>query len=301
MKLRGILVVALAVAAAAAAGCAASTAGVPTVPGGGTTVPTTVSTTGPTGEPDRPTEPPHVPPVEVVDGSELLALETQTAGPQGWRGFNRFVENGAWQEYLKSLAGYDGEPHPVADRVPAVPDGKVLVAGVVSIGCDKPGGAILVNDGSSYRLMATDLPDEPTPECYAPFVTVAVVAAPIGSVPAGGVGPGKLVHFSSIDTSQPFRAGAVELTDGDAKLATIVGDDVELPTLPTLADGQRRFAFVLTACRAEAAAIEVGDKTVSARTDPPEPDPVECVVARPFLAIFDVDDAVVPADARPTS
>jgi hypothetical protein len=84
-------------------------------------------------------------------------------------------------------------------------------------------------------------------------------------------------------------------------LATIVGDDVELPTLPTLADGQRRFAFVLTACRAEAAAIEVGDKTVSARTDPPEPDPVECVVARPFLAIFDVDDAVVPADARPTS
>ena len=58
---------------------------------------------------------------------------------------------------------------------------------------------------------------------------------------------------------------------------------------------------MLTDCRAEAAAIEIGDTTVSARTDPPEPDPVECVVARPFLAVFDVPDTVIPAEARPTS
>ena len=114
MRLQGILGVALVVAAAAVAGCAASTAGVPIVPGGGTTIPTT----GPTGHPTRPSEPPHVPPVEVIDGSELLALGTQTGGPQGWRGFNRFVENGPWQEYLKSLGGHDGKPHPIATEVP---------------------------------------------------------------------------------------------------------------------------------------------------------------------------------------
>ena len=115
------------------------------------------------------------------------------------------------------------------------------------------------------------------------------------------MGPGKLVHFSAIDTSLPYRPGAVELTDDAARLSAIVPKDVDVPDLPPLADGQRRFAFLLMDCRAEAAAIEIGETTVSARVDPPGPDPVECVVARPFLAVFDVDDTVVPADARPSS
>jgi len=303
MKIRGFLAVGLAVGAIITAGCAASTAGVPTVPGTGSTTPPSTTTPRSTTTTSGPSRGPGIPgpPLQVVQDAELLALETQTGGPQGWRGSSRFVESGPWQEYLKSLGGYDGDPHPIAQQVPAVPDGKVLVAGVVSISCDKPGGAVLGYDGSSYRLVATDLPQTPTPECYAPFVTVAVMSAPLASVPAGSVGPGTLVHFSTVETSSSYRPGAVELTDADRELSTILPKDAEAPDLPEPADGQRRYAFLLTACRAEAAAVEIGDKTVSAHIDPPAPDPVECVVAQPFLAVFDVPDTLVPADARPTS
>jgi hypothetical protein len=290
-------------AVAAISGCSAPDPGTAVIAlGTNVTSRPGTDTPGTTGTPgtERPLTPPHVPPAEVVEGQELIALETQTGGPVGWRGSNRFVDTADWQRYLKSLAS-DGQPHPVAAKVPAVPAGKALVAATVAVGCDKPTGALLLNGGSSYYLVATGLPDEPTPECYAPYVTVAVVAAPARAVPAGRVGVARSMHFEALDARGPYRPGAIDLTDSAEELASILPEGTDPPDLPALADGLRRYAFLLTGCRADAAALEIDPTTVAARIDNTEYDPVECVVARPFLAVFDVADADVPPGARPTS
>ena len=74
-----------------------------------------------------------------VPDSDLVAIAGDTQGEQGWRGPIRIADDATLEAYLDSIAAVDGTPHPVAAEVTEVPDGRVLVAGVVSIGCDVPG------------------------------------------------------------------------------------------------------------------------------------------------------------------
>jgi hypothetical protein len=58
-----------------------------------------------------------------------------------------------------------------------VPDGQVLYAAVVAIGCDSPTDVSVVDTGSGLAITANKVPS-PQQECFAPMTTVALVLAP---------------------------------------------------------------------------------------------------------------------------
>ena len=58
-----------------------------------------------------------------------------------------------------------------------VPDGQVLYAAVVSIGCDSPTD-VSVTDSGAGLVISADKVLSPQVECFAPMTTVALVVAP---------------------------------------------------------------------------------------------------------------------------
>lgn len=82
---------------------------------------------------------------------------------------------GAVQDFT---AGFEGGSlaGDVQDQVATtdVPDGQVLAGAVVSIGCDVPPGVTVQRAGSGLQVMPLKV-KAPTPECFAPVTTVALV------------------------------------------------------------------------------------------------------------------------------
>ena len=327
------LLAALSAAVVLVTACAGNTAGTPTT--GATTVPTGTATTatpasptgdptpsgsttdGPTGPTDLPTTDPSTtgvgtptgstpvsdpppspypgPPLGKVDGGELVAIAADTQAGPGWRGFSRITDDETLDRYKKSLTISDDYSHAFVDAIDHVPDGKVLVVGVVETSCAIPASAELVTDGSSFLLIPTDFPDEPTPECFAANVTIAAVAVSPDIVGAGTVGPGRQIYFAA--TESGTDSAAIELTADPGALADVVAD---VPELAPLTDGLRRFAFVLQGCQESAAAIEIDTERIGARLDVEDPTTITlCDAAVPFLVVFDVPEKLIPEGAAP--
>lgn len=217
-------------------------------------------------------------------------------GAQGWRGPIRIADDATLQAYLASIANYDGTPHPLAAKVPRVPAGRVLVAGVVSIGCDIPAGAALVAQGDRFVLAPTGMPAPPLPECFAAVTTIAIVAAPAAIVPPGSVGIGRTVAFMRVDGPARGRA-AMELESDTPGVGTF--DTAVLPPLPAPIPGGRRFAFLLNGCQETAAILLVDNDTITARLDPPER-PVDCAQAVTYLVVLSAPADIIPKTARLT-
>ncbi len=234
--------------------------------------------------------------VEPVPGSRLLGIEGVTGGVQGWRGPIRIADDATLDAYLESIANRDGTAHPLAGQVGTVPDGQVLIAGVVSIGCDIPAGAALVAQDGRFILAPTGMPLPPLPECFAAVTTIAIVAAPAATVPPGSVGIGRTVVFMRQD-GPARRQAAVELESDTQGVGTF--DNSVMPPLPAPIPGDRRFAFLLNGCQNTAAILVVDDDTITARLDPPER-PVDCAQAVSYLAVLSAPADQIPETARLT-
>ena len=90
-------------------------------------------------------------------------------------------------------------------------------------------------------------------------------------------------------------ARAVELgPDAAATLSAIVGADGDVPDLPPLVKGTRRFAFVTAGCQDVTAELLVTRRFLQPRlyTDPVDRG-IACAQAEYFLTVFDVPDAFV--------
>jgi predicted small lipoprotein YifL len=69
------------------------------------------------------------------------------------------------------------EVRKAAGEVP-VPEGNTLVAAVVSIGCDEAPGVDVTRAADGSIKMTAHRVSNPTPECFAPVTTVALVGVP---------------------------------------------------------------------------------------------------------------------------
>jgi hypothetical protein len=71
----------------------------------------------------------------------------------------------------------------VQEKVAAtdVPDGKALVGAVVSVGCDVPPGVGVRETEEGLQVTALKV-KAPTPECFAPVTTVALLLVDAGTV-----------------------------------------------------------------------------------------------------------------------
>lgn len=221
-----------------------------------------------------------VPMLDVESTRDLLA-----AGTDG-----SFADEVA--DLIAELGEHAGRDDNNADRV--------VLVGVIDTSCTAATDAGLVrdDDGNLSMYAPGHVPEDI--ECFVPVVTVAVLAVDAADAPPGSTDRAELVAFEMAGYA-PGGGGvtAVELTDDDAALTTIVAGETDLPDLPPLPDGHRRFAFVLPGCQQTTAELIVTPRLIDARLAYDDPSTqVMCVRAEYFLAVFDVPDEVIPPAAE---
>ncbi len=182
-----------------------------------------------------------------------------------------------------------------ADRVLAavdeVPAGRMPLVGIIDTSCSPPTTpGLRRDDGGNVTMYAVD-PVQNQVECFVAVDTVAVLAVDPADVPVGAADSADLVAFERVIPAPTGSPTAAELAPGDggAVLATMLGPDHDVPTLPPSAKGMRRFAFVRPGCEETTAELLVTRRDVEARLyHEPLDEVIDCVRAEYFLAVFDV-------------
>lgn len=208
-----------------------------------------------------------------------------------------------WADDLLANRGDSSFADRVVDAIGDIPDGRVVLIGVIDISCTAATTAGLTRGQDGHLQM--DAPGH-VPEsiaCYVPVVTVAVMSVAAADAPPGSTDFAELVVFEFAGYEPPRGSNAVELTglaDGDDSALTgiLPADAAGLPALPPLAAGDRRFAFVLSACGYTTAELIVTGSVVTARADHDHADAaVACARASYSLAVFDVAGSVTASAA----
>lgn len=179
-----------------------------------------------------------------------------------------------------------------------IPTETVLVIGIADSSCFPP-----TSVGLEYRmgtgnvevvLTAVDDPREGTVLCAVGSTTIAVIAADAELVPPGSTDGADLVAFQQVGGSADVTVLELDGVDDTEALLRMIGPPDGVPTLPELPTGSRRFAFLVSGCRATTAELIVTATTVEAHAVATEL--VSCVGAESYLAVF--DSAIVPANAE---
>ena len=125
----------------------------------------------------------------------------------------------------------------VVDSIDEVPDGKVVLVGIIDISCTpaETAGLVRLDDGQLAMFAPGHVP-EPI-ECFVANTTVAVLAVDAADAPPGSADGAELVHFGFAGFDNPGNVMAVELTDDADALTTILPADAEVPVLPPIAGG----------------------------------------------------------------
>ena len=232
---------------------------------------------------------------------ETLGIVSGVEGIDLWPPALLRVRNQADIEWAADLLAAGGV-NPFVDRVVGaigdIPDGRVVLIGVIDVSCTAATTAGLTRGQDGHLVM--DAPGH-VPEpilCVVPFVTVAVLSVAADDAPPGSTDFAELVAFEFVGYDRPQGPDAVELKGSDADasaLAAIMPADAgDPPTLPALAAGDRRFAFVLSACGSTTAELIITGSAVTARPDHDDPDAAaDCARASYSVAVFDVPAAVV--------
>lgn len=259
------------------------------------------SAAGPSPNPSTPA------PTSQGPDSSLVAIADETAAylPHAPRHPVRIADDAGLDDFLASLEE-ESDSSLAADlraQISRVPEGEVLVGGIVAQGCDIPGSAALEQSGDRISLVATDLPATPRPECVAAVTTVAIVAVDFDDVPPTSTSPGDLEYFSRISAPADSMPVAVELTDDQmVLLATLAGLGVDdVPDLAALQADDRRFAFVLSGCDNNAAELFVSFTRITAEltADEPTESLALCEAPEIYLAVIDVSADLIPSMATP--
>ncbi len=237
--------------------------------------------------------------------SELVAIASShsRSNPKALIGAVRIVDIESLDTFIDSYA--NGEDYSLSqelrDQITAVPVGKVLVGGVISLGCDIPGGAVLSRRGDKIELRVDALPTAPTPECVVANMTVAIVAADILDVPGGSTSPGTLFSFETVNPNATDGPFPLELTTSDTEYLAALGQmNLNVPELPVRLPTDRRFAFLLYGCQDDWAELTVSPTRIFANlgNNRPANEQISCAAAEVYLAIFDVPAAAIPPTAE---
>ncbi|MFD3453964.1 hypothetical protein ACFWVC_17530 [Streptomyces sp. NPDC058691] len=190
----------------------------------------------------------------------------------------------------------------------------VLVAWSRTTGCDSTKDATLFRSGSRLVL---GLDQTPMGRCLAANQVVAVFEVPRDRMPkeprfaqeqnprADPPGPGRTLALSPLDGDSRSSGGrrSAEVTTTrqlDAFLAGLPrkGADAvrrQLAGHPQRG-GERRFAFILSSCRATGANLNIGRRELSAA--PTGDEAVDCYRAHPYVAVLSIASHLVPAHAQ---
>ena len=140
----------------------------------------------------------------------------------------------------------DGFSGDLADRVMAaveqVPTGMMPLVGIIDTSCGPPStpGLSIDTDGNVAMYALDPVPNQP--ECFVAVDTVAVLAVDPADVPIGAAGPAELLAFERLSGSVTGAPSAAELgRDATAALSAMVGPEGDVPNLPPLVKGTRRF------------------------------------------------------------
>ena len=192
--------------------------------------------------------------------------------------------------------GFSGDlPDRVMAAVEQVPTGMMPLVGIIDTSCGPPStpGLSIDADGNVAMYALDPVPNQP--ECFVAVDTVAVLAVDPADVPIGAAGPAELLAFERLSGSVTGAPPAVELgPDATATLSAMVGADGDVPDLPPLVKGTRRFAFVTAGCQDATAELLVTRRFLQPRlyTDPVDLG-IACAQAEFFLTVFDVPDSFV--------
>lgn len=177
-------------------------------------------------------------------------------------------------------------------------------------GCTSADGARLLGDGPRFSVELTGT--ESHQECYAPFGNLAVFAVDKAKVPdnvtlagarqanADPVSPAELLEFEKLAGRPDTSVRAAEVTQPD-QLEDFVGGLPEPVAARLDVDGHRRspddrrFAFVLSGCRAKSAILTITEERLAAK--PSGGGGARCDIAEHYVAVFQVEGRYVPATA----
>lgn len=200
-------------------------------------------------------------------------------------------------DWLRDLLA-DGEGNPFVERVAGaigdIPDGRVVLIGVIDISCTPATTAALVRgeDGHLNMFAPGHVPEQIG--CFVPVVTVGVLSVDAGDAPPGSTDHAELVAFGFAGYEPLLGHNATELAADDAALHSIMPGDATAPSLPPLADGDRRFAFSRIGCQHTTAELLVTRLIVDARLAYDEPGVrVDCARAEWYVAVFDIPTEIV--------
>ena len=187
----------------------------------------------------------------------------------------------------------------VVDSIAEIPDGKVVLVGIIDVSCTpaKAAGLVRLEDGHLAMFAPGHVP-EPI-ECVVANTTVAVLAVDATDAPLGSADGAELVHSGLAGFDNPGNVSAVELTDDADALTAILPADAEVPVLPPLPAATRRLAFVGVGCAFGGAELWVTPTEILPRFEHEDPDVhVLCDTAEYYLAIFDLPTDGAPPDAE---
>ncbi|HEY8480887.1 MAG TPA: hypothetical protein VIL71_13760 [Spirillospora sp.] len=176
-------------------------------------------------------------------------------------------------------------------------------------GCTSGKGANLYAEGSNLSVKLTHR--RTLPECEAPYRNLVVFAVDKAKVPENVTlanarfgrpddpSPARLVTFTKLSRRPAGSQRAAEVSQPDQLDAFVK----TLPVLPgaTLGidddrgPGDRRFAFVVSACRARTAILTISDRRLAA--EPVGADAERCTAPDHYVAIFDIEGRYVPPTA----
>lgn len=119
-----------------------------------------------------------------VEASTVTLVSATAGGGEPATRATTLATDAAVASYVQQFDRSFGAAVAEAAGEKPVDDGEVLLAQVVSIGCDKPLGAT-VRQGAGGPVMVATPVESPRRECLAPVTTVGLAAVPV-SLAGGG-------------------------------------------------------------------------------------------------------------------
>ena len=119
-----------------------------------------------------------------VEASTVTLVSATAGGGEPATQATPLADDAALASYVQQFErSFGATVAQAADRV-SVDDGEVLLAQVVSIGCDKPLGATLRQGADGLAMVPTPV-ESPRRECFAAVTTVGLAAVPVSLAGAG--------------------------------------------------------------------------------------------------------------------